>query len=343
MKKTAIAIAFSTMTLPALALEPMPKEKGFSGYVNLGVGTGSIESSFLARVPGIDVDLSDDTIDDLGAPDDESITLPAANINIGYTFAGGKTRVFLGSDLEDFLQFDRSTVLALRHDFDRIGRTQIALLSSAFPGTDVWADPYLVGEKRKDTEFSSQGVRLTWDQIFGSGAEVKVTARERDIDDEASGADLVSQGVITAAEAKLLDREGDVSRLEVGYKLFVGNNQQHIVRPSIAYIDRDLDGDAMSQDGYELGLSWAYSNGDSFRWVNNVLFQSLEGDKKNPIFNDVSDEDVIGVASQMFFPGAFGLEKWEPNVSAIWADGDNDIDFNDSTGWMVSVGMFRRF
>jgi hypothetical protein len=324
--------------MPAVALEPLPEEKGWSGFINLGVSTGSIESNFLARVAGIDVDLGSETINDFGSPDDESLTLPAANLNIGYTFDSGKTRIFLGNDLEDFLQFDRSTVLALRHDFDRIGRTQVSLLSSAFPGTEVWADPYVVGEKRKDTEYSSTGVRLTWDKIFGSHFEVKLTARERDIDDERSGQWLG----LSDSERDLLDREGDIMRAEVGY-MFVLDGGTHILRPSVAFIDKDLDGDAMAQDGYEVGLSYAYSPGRNFRWVNNVLFQSLEGDEENPIFNEVSDEDVIGLATQMFFPNAFGWEKWTPNVSAIWSDGDNDIDFNDSAGWMISAGVFRKF
>jgi hypothetical protein len=98
----------------------------------------------------------------------------------------------------------------------------------------------------------------------------------------------------------------------------------------------------MAQDGYEVGISYAFQ-AQNFRWVNNATFQSLEGDKENPIFGDASDEDVIGLATQMFFPGAFGLEKWMPNISALWADGDNDIDFNDSAGWMIQVGMFRSF
>lgn len=338
-KKTAIAAVVSAIAMPALALEPMPKEPGFSGFVNLGAGTGSVESNFLARVAGIDVDLGDDTIQDFGSPDDESITLPSANLNLGYTFSNRKTRVFLGSDLEDFLQFDRSTLLALRHDFDRIGSFQLAFLTSAYPGTEVWADPYLLDQKRKDTESSSSGGRITWDRIFGSNFELKATAREREIDDENSGAD--PRLGLSTAERKLLDREGDISRLELGYKFVLGDGN-HIVRPSAAYIDRDLDGDAMAQDGYELALSYAYLS-SGLRWVNNVLYQSLEGDKVNPIFNDVNDEDVIGVASQMFFPGLFGFEKWEPNVSAIWAEGDSDIDFNDSKGWMISVGMFRTF
>jgi hypothetical protein len=340
MKKTVIAAALAAMTLPAAALDKMP-DPGWSGFINLGVGTGSIESNFLARVSGVDVDLGDDTIQDFGAPDDESITLPAVNLSVGYTFSGGKTRIFLGNDLADFLQFDRTTLLALRHDFDMLGRFQVALLSSAFPSTEVWADPYVIGEKRKDTEFSSTGGRITWDKIFGTQFEIKVSSREREIDDEASGQWLVDRGELTTAEAKLLDREGDVMRAELGYLFNLGDGT-HFIRPSVSFIDRDLDGDAMAQDGYEAAITYIY-NTKSFRWVNNLLFQSLEGDKENPIFDEVNDEDVIGFSTQMFFPGAFGLEHWQPNISAIYADSDNDIDFNDSTGWLVQVGIARTF
>ena len=336
MKKTTLALALSALTLPAIALDKMP-EPGFSGFIDLGVSTGSIESNFLARIPGIDVDLSDDTINELGSPDDESITLPGANYNLGYTFSGGKTRVFLGNDLADFLQFDSSTLFAVRHDFDTLGRFQLGFLSTAYPGVEVWEDPYLTDKKRSDTEFSSTGARITWDKIFGSQFELKVTTKERDLDNERSGESLD----LSAAERKLLDREGDKHRAELGY-LFNIDNGRHVIRPSVAYIDYDLDGDAMAQDGYELAVSYQYFT-DNIRWVTSALYQSLDGDKENPIFNDVNDADTIAIGTQLYFPGAFGFEHWMPRVNAIWSENDSDIDFNDSKGWMIGAGMFRRF
>jgi hypothetical protein len=337
MKKTAIATVVSFMAMPALALDPMPEDAGFSGYVNLGAGGGSIESNFLARVPGVDVDLSNDTIYSLDSPDDESVTLPAIRYSVGYTFSGQKTRVFIGSDVESFLKFESSTALALRHDFDRMGNMQLSFLGSAYPGVDVWADPYQTGSTRSNTEFSSTGARFTWDKILGSNFELKASSREIDIDNEFSGASLD----LTQAQRKLLDREGDVTRVELGYRAKFGDGT-HVVRPSVSYIDRDLDGDAMSQDGYELEVSYVYT-ADDVKWVSNVMYQSLDGDKANPIFNKVNDEDVVGIGSRMFFPGLFGLEKWTPNLGVVWEDGDSDIDFNDSTGWLVSAGMFRKF
>lgn len=337
MKKTALALALSALAMPTLALDAMPTEKGFSGFVNLGAGGGAVESNFLARISGIDVDLSDDTIDSLDSPDDEDIFMPSASLSVGYTFSSLKTRVSIGNDMADFLQFDRGTLLAVRHDFDRIGNIQLGVMNSAGLATEVWADPYLTGEPRKDTEFSSSGGRITWDRIFGSQFELKATAREVEIDDEDSGASLG----LSAAERKLLDREGDVTRVELGYMFDVGQGK-HLIRPSVAYLDRDLDGDAMSQDGYEVGLTYAYSTSD-VRWVNNLSYTSLDGDKENPIFNEVNDADRYTATSQLFFPGLFGLEKWTPNVSIAWGESDSDIDFNDSSVWIFSAAMFRKF
>jgi len=341
MKKIVIALALSAMTIPALALDKMPEEAGFSGFVNLGAGGGSVESNFLARISGMDLDLSDDTIYSLDSPDEKDIFMPTIGLSVGYTFSNLKTRVSLGNDLADFLQFDRATLLALRHDFDSIGNIQLAFLNSSLAATEVWADPYLTGASRKNTDSDSSGGRITWDKIFGSNFELKLTARKKEIDDEFSGQSLLESGQLSAAQVQLLDREGDITRAELGY-MFNLENGKHLIRPSVSYIDRDLDGDAMSQDGVELGLSYAYSTSD-VRWVSNLSYNKLDGDAVNPIFGQVNDADTYGISSQLFFPGLFGLEKWTPNLSVAWGEQDSDIDFNDTSVWVVSAAMFRRF
>ena len=337
MKRTTLVLAILAVSLPALSLDKMPKDKGFSGYANLGVGAGSVESNFLAHIAGLEIDLGDDTIDSFGSPDDEDIVIPALNFELGYTFGNKKTRIALGNDLADFLQFDRATRLSVRHDFDNVGRMQLGLLNSALLQTEVWKDPYLLNEKRERTDYDSNGVRLTWDKILGSHFELKTTVKKLDVDKERSGEDLG----LSQAQRKLLDREGDVTRIELGYLMLAGEGK-HLIRPSVTYIDRDLDGDAMAQDGYEIGVSWAYS-GDNFRWVNNIDYASMDGNKENPIFNEVNDSERILFASQMFFPGMFGLQEWVPNISFAWAESDSDVDFNDESVYVFSASMFRRF
>ena len=106
---------------------------------------------------------------------------------VGYTFSNGKTRFFLGNDFRDYVQFDRSTVFALRHDFEGIGTMQLAYLSTPIANTEVYADPYQTDAKRESTDFNEDGLRITWDRIFGTGFELKVSLTETDLDRERSG------------------------------------------------------------------------------------------------------------------------------------------------------------
>jgi hypothetical protein len=337
MKKIASTIALAWVCAPALALDKMPDEPGLSGFVNAGVSTGSIESNMLAKVGTIDLDLGDDTIDDFGSPDDESITTFALNLTLNYTFSNLKTQVSLGNDLADFLQFDRSTILSLRHDFDSLGRVQASVLSSAFPQTEVWEDPYVLGEKRKETERDSTGGRLTWDKIFGTQFELKVQQRKVELDHERSGEALG----LSRSQRLLLDREGDVFRSELGY-MFNIDNGTHLIRPSVAFIDRDLDGDAMAQDGYEGAVSYVYRKGD-ITWANTLSYSSLEAGRENPIFEEDHDSEQVTFATQVFVSGLFGLENWMPNIALMYGESDSDIDFYDAKGWMVNVAMGRQF
>ena len=79
MKKTLVALAVSSLSLPALALEPVAGEAGWNGSIGLGGGIGSIETNFVAETWGFD--LGNDKIDSIGSPDDEDIGLPACDAN----------------------------------------------------------------------------------------------------------------------------------------------------------------------------------------------------------------------------------------------------------------------
>ena len=335
MKRTAIAIAMSAVTMPALALSPSVGEPGFSGQINLGLGAGNVESNFLAETIGID--LSDKTLDSLNSNDDEDITMPVAGFDLGWTFSGGNMRVSIGADDRgEALDFDPATKLAFRYDNDRFGNVELAGLGSR-GFTDVWADPYDTTKDRSNSEITSSGGRLTWDKIFSSNFEVMIETREIDLDDEDSGNSIAR---LTAADRKLLEREGDVNRISLGYVFEL--NDRHSLRPAITYVDHDLDGDAMSRDGVVGKLGYGY-RGDSFNLNVVGKYGQFDGDKTNPIFDDVNDIDTYSLGASVQFPGLFGLDKWVPNASAIYAESDSDIDFNDAQVWIVSFAMFRKF
>ncbi|MDE0950638.1 MAG: DUF2860 family protein [Halioglobus sp.] len=331
MKKTLLAVTISALAAPALALDPLPQEAGFSGVVALGAAGGRVESNFLAKIVGID--LGDDLINQQSSPDDTDVIIPVFQFNVGYTFANKTTRVHLGTTVDSSLDFSANSILGVRNNFDSIGNIEVAaLLPSALP-VKVWENPYAINQKRSSTEYTSTGGRISWDKMFGTGLEVIASARKIDINKELSG-----QGLVSPQQQKLLDRQGDVNRFEVGYMFNLSESQ--MIRPSIAYVDRDLDGGAMSQDGYELGVSYMFKAKD-FSWVNRAVYQSFDGDKVNPLFNKTNDADIYLLASEVRVPNPFGWEHWTVTGGVMWADNDADIEFNQSSV-LMAVGRIAR-
>jgi hypothetical protein len=336
MNKLIVAVLMSGLALPVAALEKISGNPDWSGFWNLGVGVGYTESNFLARIAGVDIDLGDDTINDFGSPDDESYANPVVGFQFAYTMDNDRTHFIFGNDTGDELQFERDMRVAIQHDFEGVGSMRAAFFTSSALETEVWSDPYLVGESRDDTEQSSSGGRFIWDQIMGTGFELEASFRSRDIDKERSGEALG----LTDAERQLLNREGDITRVEVGFLKKFGD--RHALRPSVTYIDRDLDGGAMAQDGFALDLGYTYTTKE-MRWVSSIGYASLDGDKVNPIFADTNDADRITISSQMFFPGGYRWKNWMPALGVLWGQEDSDINFNDTKTWAVRASVYRNF
>ena len=333
-KKTAIALAVTSISASAFALSPSVGDPGFSGHINLGVGGGRAESNFVSEAFGVDI--SDDQLQSLGEPDDKGVALPAIGYDFGWTFSGGNTRVFIANDThDDLLDWDQRTQLAIRHDTDSVGNFQLAGLVSSGE-TNVYRDPYQTG-KRDDTEFTNNGGRFIWDNMFGSQLELILEASKVEVDKERSGSTTLS---LSQEDRKLLERDGDIMEASIGYLFDLGDG--HSFRPAIGYLDYDLDGDAMSKKGGVIELAYSYA-GDTLEINLMGTYADLDGDKTNPIFLDENDTKAYTIGGGMSFPGMFGWDNWVPNLSAIYAKDDSDIDFNTTEAWIVGVGFFRAF
>lgn len=336
MKKSLLALGMCTFTASAMAMSPLPKEAGFSAFLGAGAAGGVVESNFLAEIVGID--LSNDKIYNYDSPNNTTIIIPNFDLELSYLFSNMKTEVTLKNSVESSLDFTSNMKLGLRHDFDNLGSVEVAgLLGNDAVGLKVWEDPYLQGEARKATDYETSGGMITWDKMFGSNLELMVRTLKVELDDEESGQSLG----LSSSERGLLDREGDLNRAELGYQ-FVINGGEYVVRPSVAYLDRDLDGDAMAQDGYELGVVMVYTN-PSYSWANKAVYQGLDGDKDNPIFDKKNDADVYMFSSEVRIPEPMGWEKWVAAVGFVYAQNDASINFNKSTVTMFSVNLGRSF
>ena len=322
----------------AAAVPAIPETDGWSGHVNVGAAVASAETNMVSSLASFD--FGDDRISSLDeSPGSEDLVLPIAQFEVGYTLAESRTRFYLGNQAADYVNFELApslnTHLGVRQEIPEIGLVEFALNATTLP-LDVWKDPYLVGDKRGETERTSTGIHVAWDQILDSGFEFTWSWKEIELDDEESGESLD----LRRAEKRLLRREGNFNRWDLSYDWKISD--RHRLVPGIGYIDRELDGDAMAEDGLVASLRHLWDL-DRFRLVTRLFYSDLESEEVNPIYGERGDKDSIGVSVTAFYSRPFNLERWTANVSASYYDEDSNIDFYDASIGMVSFGMFYRF
>ena len=332
----AAGLTLATATQAAVII---PQKGGFSGYVNLGAGGISVKSNMLASILSGKIDIGDKEIGSLNdSPNSsEGGAIPVINFELSYTFESTRTQLHIGNLLEDYLSMDMTTIAGVRQDVGRAGLIGASYRATTIQ-TEVWQDPYLTDAKRKDTDRTNEGFRVFWQQFMSSGLEFRYTYSEIDIDDELSGQSLA----LTPAQRQLLDRQGDIDNFALLYE-FSSDDRKHIVEPQLAYIDRDLDGNAMANDGVRASVNYIYQHDDHWRWVVNASYGDYDYKEANPIYDYKDKSNHYGASLSMFYTGAFGLKHWTFNATAGWYEQDNDLDFYDSSVGVVALGMLRRF
>lgn len=332
------ALGLALTSAIAQAVPRIPEQSGWSGHVNLGLGVGSSESNMIDGIASID--LGQDPISNLNdGPGSEDFVLPQIHFEVAYTFAENLTQLYLGNQVVDYLSFDLETTLethlGIRQEVPGITRVDVSLSASSLP-IDVWKDPYVVDESRGDTERTSSGLHVGFDELFGTGFELEWSAREIELDDERSGQALG----LADAEQRLLRRTGNVYRVDLSYDWRI-NDRNRIV-PAIGWVDFDLDGDAMAEDGPALAVRHLYEYN---RWyiVSRLYYQDLESDSRNPVFGEERQMETLGGSVTAFYARPFGLERWSATASLGYQDSDSNIDFYDASFGLFSLGMFYRF
>ena len=321
----------------ALAIEPIPKESGFTGFMNMGGVYLDVKSNLIS---GNDLgDVGQKTINSIyKSPGSETDFLPMFNCEFRYTFADSRTQIYAGNMLEDFLRFDFTAQAGVRQEMADSSVVEAGFVFTSAP-TEVWKDPYMANQSRKETDRSAQGLRLSWANILDADLDIQYTWRKIEIDDEQSGT-LGGLG-LTPAQSALLDREGDHQRVNFLYKWDLGN--KHYLVPSLEYHKFDLDGDAMANDRYGVKLTYGY-NGDRFSIVANGSYFYADYDKTNPIYNKGREDDIYGGSLTGFWHRPFGMPKGCSLVaSVIVYKQDANIDFYDADVVGTSLSVFYRF
>ncbi len=323
----------------ATALEPIPKESGFGGFIRPGVGYLNFKSNMVASFLGYDLsDKKTNSLDD--SPDSQSNGIALVPFSLQYTFASTRTQLFLGTDLTDLIRFDYAQQFGVKQEIGKLGLLQGGILFSSIPAK-VWKDPYVVDQNRDETSRTSNGGRLAWDRIFGSDLQLQYTYRKIDVSSEKSG-DFLG---LTGPEKNLLKRDGDRHVGEVVYRFRFA--KKHTLNPAFIYTNDDRDGDAMKNDAYDFQLTYGYK-GDTFAFTGNTFIGWADYDDQNPIYDKKQDDDRFGIQGTLYYKNPwdwrlFGSNPMSFFVGAAFTETDSNIDFYDQEATMVTGGVFFRW
>jgi hypothetical protein len=317
-----------------LALDPIPNQSGFSGYIQPGVGYLNIKSNTVAKV--LSFDLSEKQIGDLDdGPDSESTALFTLPFKLVYTFAGTRTELFLGTEVGDLLSFDTAQQLGVKQGIGSLGVFQAGLVFSG--NVRVWKDPFVTGQDRDDTSRRNLGAQLVWDKVFGSNLELEYSLRKVDIGSEKSGDSLP----LTGSQRDRLERNGAVHKASAGYGFKFGD--KHRLTPQIIVSYEDLDGEAMANTGVDLQLTYIY-DGDPITLVLNGFVGQADYDKSNPVFDKSRDDDRYGASATVYYTNPwgwtlFGSEPMRFFVTGAYTAVDSNIDFYNQEAMLGMGGV----
>ena len=338
MNKAVIAAAVCALaavsTAAMAADDKVPASNGFSGNLIFGAGYIDLESNLYKGNTLLDVETQ--TINSVfDSPRSESDAYPFVTGEIGWTF-GDRWQVYFGNDIGDLVTLDFSQRLGIRKEWDGVGVVGIAALLSGMPA-EVWADPYLAGTPRSDTDRDSTGLRLDWWRILDSGFFLQLKTRKIDIDNEQSGTDPALG--LTAGEISQLRRDGDDSRITLGYRWKDGKETW---QPEFIIGEDDRDGKAVSADVTGVKLTYTYA-GNLWTMVGTGSFFKSDYDQANPIYDRKIDSDAYALGFSAARKLEVGDGRWSVVGSLVYGDEDSDVNFHDGTAMGVNIGAAYRF
>jgi len=324
------------------AQDDIPKTSGFSGFALLGPGYFNVETSLLVTGSPL--------LDDVGTPQIESIFDPPPSVSapallvgfeLNYTFSSTRTQLYIGNRIEDLLRLDVLVGIGVRQE---LPDSSILALAASLLLTPLelkyWSDPYIEGEDRKQTGLYLPGLRLRWGRILNTGLELTATVRQYQFDEENSGNWLVSEGRLNPDQRSLLNRDGDVLRLQALYRFDL---KSHRFEPAVRYVKDFHNGAAISNNGFSIRLTYLYLS-PKFLLDFNVIYGKRKADEVHPVYGKVLDANRWGVALTAFIP----VKRFDGSVLSVFVSGEifrenANIDFFDSKISAINAGLVWRF
>jgi hypothetical protein len=322
------------------AAEPSEMESGFGGRLSLGSIVANARTNMVSSVGFGLLQLSQAVPDSLnGQPKAHTGVLPVVALSLRYTFAQTGTQLFAGTVSGDALQFEDFLQGGVRQAIGSAGTVSLAYLYG--PPVKVWVDPYVAGVARTETNRDSQGARLGWERVLGSGLQVQYTFLNTTIDHEASGSFLG----LGPDDTRLLQRGGDTHQGEIRYSFtFAGAHQ---FTPAFVYTREDLHGKAMGAQGYDFKLRHALRV-SAFQLLMEGSIGRRVHDEPNPVFGRKQADTRYSASATALYRtpfgwAPFGHRRWSVFATAGYTAADSNISFYSANTLDAGVGVSMEF
>ena len=318
------------------AQQPLPRESGFSGYIEL-------LGAYISTNSQLNTDHDNKKTDSLDTSGERVNSFKPLPIGlVAYTFADIRTQIFAGVLPENIAQGQFQFEAGAKHEL----QDGTLLRASVIPITPIeqetWKDPFVVGQNRKETDISSFGIKLAAENIRRSGLNLKYGWAHQNIDDEESGTFLLSQpgSQLTPDDLDDLERDSNFHRFTVEYafRLMPGM----MLKPILRYTRGDADGDANSFHGLTPQLSLLYF-GKRFQATCNLIFKGEWYDETHPVFDKTRRDYNLGLFAILGYKDPFGLKNFRIDWFNAFFESTSNINFYESTSYLTALGIGYTF
>ena len=299
------------------------REHGISGDALFGIGYINSDS-FLSTA-------NEDPISDLqGDRPSGTKVIPTIIGRVTYTFEDTNQQIYLGINRQKAVRGSFAPELGYRFHTGEYQFFEVAILPGIQP-SGVWEDPYLTGEKRRETDRHLTAIRARAEHIWGP-LSLEVAYGDSKIDQEESG---VYENLLPDERAAL-DRNASVRYL--GADLTIPLGRGFILRPSLFNFRNDAEGEAMSFDTYGGELGLLYRTG-RHTIIGAFSYEQLDYDAVNPIFAGEREDRINNLFAIYSFAEPFGFE--DTTLTLILSDRtrDSDIRFYEEESFLFGGGI----
>ena len=331
--KHIISLFLATMMLASPSYAALAPSEGFSGNMTFLTG-------FTANSSNLDVGQSNhqSQTDLMSSSATEANGMVAILGSMQYTFGAlNHKQIFLGTSRDDIITGTLAFEVGYRQQLESGMVIDFSILPTLISG-EVWDDPYAVDSKREETDLTGNVVRMQLSKMMGTNFNIDMAFGESDVKKENTGLKGLD---LTDEERALMTREREYFYLKSGYQYFLKDGSG-ILTPSINVFSSNSEGNALSflSVGAEVNLAKRFGNHGLAFTINAA---KRDYDKENPIFNKTREDKDFGAFIAYEYANIFDAKNWSL-VSLLGAKTTtSNIEYYQSSQYVVSVGVDYKF